>query len=104
MAVDSEQINVNITFKNTEATDALRTYAEEKIRHCLHKFVHHPTDAHLVLSVERHRQIAEISFHGDGANFKGEEESSDLYASIDALVDSLSIQLRKHKEKLTKHH
>ena len=28
----------------------------------------------------------------------------DMYASIDALVDKLDVQVRRHKEKLTDHH
>lgn len=97
-------ININTTFKNTESTDALRGYANDKISNCLKKFVHHDTDVHLVLKVEKNRHIAEASFRTDGGDFTGSEESHNLYASIDALVDSLSSQLRKHKEKITKHH
>lgn len=97
-------IKISITFRNTEATDALRAYAEEKLRNCLSKFVHRDTDAHLILKVERNRQIAEVNFRSDGAEFNGAEESDSMYTSIDQLVGSLSQQLRKHKEKLTAHH
>ncbi|MFM1849093.1 MAG: ribosomal subunit interface protein [Pseudomonadota bacterium] len=97
-------VNVNITFRNTDATDALKTYATDKISNCVSKFVHHDTEAHVVLKVERNRQIAEVSLHSDGADFAGREESDNLYASIDALTDSISQQLRRHKDKLTKHH
>ena len=100
----SHTINVHVTFKNTDATEALRTYATDKMSHCLKKFVHSDTEAHVVLKVEKLRQIAEISFHTDGKDFAGKEESPDLYASIDALSDSLTQQLRKHKEKVTSHH
>ncbi len=98
------QINVNITFRNTEGTAALKTYASDKIKNCVQKFVHRDTEAHLVLTVEKNRQIAEATFHTDGHDFAAKEESEDLYQSINALVDSLSQQLRKHKERMTKHH
>lgn len=97
-------VTVNITFKNTEATDAIRAYASEKISVCLKKFVHQNTEAHVVLRVERTRHIAEVSLHSDGHDFACKEESADLYASIDALVASLTQQLRKHKERMTAHH
>ncbi len=42
--------------------------------------------------------------HLSGADFIAKEESDSLYSSIDKLTDSLSQQLRKHKEKVTKHH
>ena len=104
MPNSNKQINVNLTFKNTEATEALKNYAQEKLSHCLSKFAHQDTEAHLVLSVEKSRQIAEVSFHTDGHDFKAKEESNDLYASIDALVGTISQQLRKHKEKITAHY
>jgi putative sigma-54 modulation protein len=31
-------------------------------------------------------------------------EADDMYAAIDALVDKLDRQVRKHKEKITDHH
>jgi putative sigma-54 modulation protein len=101
---NAKLVNVNITFRNTDATDALKAYATEKIANCVGKFVHRDTEAHVVLKVERNRQIAEVSLRSDGADFAGREESDNLYASIDALADSISQQLRRHKDKLTNHH
>lgn len=97
-------VHLAITFKNTDATEAIRAYADEKLGNCLKKFVHKDTEAHIILRVEKTRHIAEITFRSDGHDFVGKEESHDLYASIDLLVDSLTQQLRKHKEKTTQHH
>jgi putative sigma-54 modulation protein len=104
MTGNGRAVNVRITFRNTEATDPLKTYAADKIRSCVQKFAHQDTEAHVVLSVEKNRHIAEATFHTDGADFVGKEESGDLYASIDSLADSLSHQLRRHKERLKSHH
>lgn len=104
MSRESKIINVNVTFRNTEATDALKTYATDKIGSCLQKLVHQNTEAQVVLLVEKKRQIAEVSFRSDGADFQGSETSEDMYKSIDNLASSISAQLRKHKEKLTQHH
>lgn len=104
MDTNSRVVNVSVTFKNTDASDALKTYAEEKIGNVMRKFVHHDTETNVVLRVEKNRQVAEASFRADGAVFSGKESSEDLYASIDLLVDSITRQLRRHKEKLTKHH
>lgn len=102
--VQSKIIHVNTTFLNTESTDALKNYADEKVTSCLKKYVHHDTEVHVVLKVAKNRHIAEATFNVDGGNFSCTEESTDLYVSIDALTSALSNQLRKHKEKLTKHH
>jgi putative sigma-54 modulation protein len=99
-----KMVNVHITFKNTEATEPLKKYASEKIKNSMQKFVHHDTEAHIILKIEKNRQIAEATFRTDGADFIGREESDSLYTAIDALADSLSHQLRKHKDKLTQHH
>ena len=104
MTESQKIVNVNMTFKNIDATEPIRQYADNKIGNCLRKFAHSNIDAHLVLTVEKNRQIAEISIHFNGTNLQGKEESSDLYKSIDSLVDSLTMQLRKHKERLIKHH
>lgn len=104
MAQQDHDVKVNITFRNTESTEAIKNYASEKLTHCLKKYVHHNTEAHLVLKIEKNRQIAEITFHTDGADFIAKEETSDLYSSIDSLVHSVTHQLRKHKEKITSHH
>lgn len=104
MTTTAHTVSVLVTFRNTNSTDALRNYAEEKLSHAIQKFVHQDTTAHVVLLVEKSRHIAEIVLHADGADFQGKEESGDLYASIDSLADSIAVQLRKHKEKITKHH
>ena len=102
--VQSKVVNLNLTFRNIEPTDAIKTYCQDKLTNCLRKYIHHDTEANLVLSVERNRHSAEINFNVDGSSFSCSEESDDLYASVDALVGALASQLRKYKDKLTKHH
>ncbi|MBX7144538.1 MAG: ribosome-associated translation inhibitor RaiA [Oligoflexia bacterium] len=97
-------LSLNITFRGLDATDALRKYATEKLSHCVSKFLHQNAEGHLVLKVEKSRQIAELSMHANGTHFNGSEESEDLYKTLDLLADSISQQLRKHKEKLKSHH
>lgn len=100
MTSNPGEVNVNITFRNTDGTDPLKSYTTEKVTHCLQKFVHHSVDAHVVLTVEKNRQIAEITFNSNGSHFVAKEETGDLYTSIDAVTNSIASQLRKHKDKL----
>ena len=104
MGNNANIVNINVTFRNTDATEPLKTYVQDKMSTVLKKLVHQDTEASVVLSVEKKRQIAEISFHADGADFRGSEESANMYKSIDALVNSITEQLRRNKEKLTKKH
>jgi len=39
-----------------------------------------------------------------GADLHANAENEDMYAAIDALVDKLDRQVKKHKEKMTDHH
>ena len=104
MSDSFKAVHVNIAFLNLDASEALKQYATDKVTHCVRKFAHQDTEAHVVLKVEKSRQIAELSMHLSGADFIVKEESESLYASIDMLTDALSQQLRKHKEKATRHH
>ena len=104
MTENSRIISTNVTFKNMEATEALKTYAEEKVSNCLRKFARQDLEVNVVLRVEKIRQIAEVTFNYDGTMFNNSEESDDMYKSIDKLIDALTNQLRKHKERVTKHH
>lgn len=104
MTHQAHKITFRISFKNTEGTDPIRKYTTEKLEHAISKFIHHDTDVHVILKVEKNRQIAEATFRTDGADFVAREESDSLYPAIDALAEALAHQLRKHKEKLTEHH
>jgi putative sigma-54 modulation protein len=104
MGDSGKVINVNIAFVHMDATDALKSYATDKVRGVVQKFAHHDTEAHVILKVEKNRQMAEVTMHVDGADFIVKEQSENLYASIDMMVDTLTHQLRKNKEKLTAHH
>ena len=97
-------VKLQITFRNTEATEALKSYATEKITHCLQKFIHSDTEGKIVLRVEKNFQEAEFWGTVNGTELAAKAEKADLYSAIDALVDLLSQQLRKSKEKLVQHH
>src|SRR5262245_19833343 len=97
------RMRLNITFRNLEATDALKQYASEKIER-VHKYLDRAGEAHVVLSLERHLQHADISIHAGTFLLRGREKSEDMYASIDLAMDKIERQLRRYKEKLKHHH
>ena len=95
-------MKVDITGRNTEVTPALREFAEERL-HKLTKLLDDPIDAHVVLSIMKHRHIAEIQIKYRNVVLAGTEETGDLYASIGQVVDKLERQALKHKEKIHDH-
>jgi len=93
------EVKVSVTFRHIESTEALRKYAEEKIRR-IGKYFHTPSEAHVVLSVDsRNRQVAEIELHAHGTIIHGKEEMDDLYSAIDLVIDKIERQVQKRKEK-----
>ena len=95
-------MKVDITARNTDLTPALREFAEEKLDK-LTKLLDDPVDAHVVLSIMKHRHIAEIQIKCRNVVLSGTEETADLYASIGEVVDKLERQALKHKEKIHDH-
>ncbi|MBN2311049.1 MAG: ribosome-associated translation inhibitor RaiA [Candidatus Hydrogenedentes bacterium] len=82
-------------------TDALRSHIEgrlEKVRGHFDRVI----DAEVVLSIEKHRHIAEITLHANGVHIHGKESSSDMYASVDAVVDKLDKQVRRFKDRISR--
>ncbi len=95
-------IHLDITGRHVEITPALRNFAEEKLAK-LERLLDGPIEAHVVLSIMKHRHIAEIQIKSRSVVLSGTEETSDLYASIGEVVDKLERQALKHKEKIHDH-
>src|SRR5574337_578582 len=95
-------MQITITTRNIENTEALKRYAEEKITR-LQKFVDQITSAHIILSVEKHRQMAEVTLHVRELTIRGEESSDNLYSAIDLVADKLERQILRYKEKIVEH-
>ena len=91
-------MNIKVTGKNIEITDAIREYIEKRCER-LEKFEGKNTDVNVVCSIEREDQIVEIQINHDGEFLRVEEKNADLYASIDLAMDRAERQLRKEKEK-----
>ncbi|GAB4302295.1 MAG: ribosome-associated translation inhibitor RaiA [Desulfuromonadia bacterium] len=96
-------MNVTVTFRHMEASDALKGYAEEKLER-LKKYIDEPILAQVYLTVEKKiRHIAEISLTAKGITIKAAELTNDMYASIDAVVDKLERQVKRYKERIKTH-
>jgi putative sigma-54 modulation protein len=85
-----------------EQSDALKTYAEEKLERVL-KYIDEPVSAQVYFSVEKIRHVVEIVVSGKGVNTKASEATNDMYAAIDMVLDKIERQLKRYKEKLKAH-
>ncbi len=96
-------MQLNVTGHHVDLTDSMHNYVETKMQK-LERHFDNMTNVHVVLSVEKTRQKAEATIHIAGGNLFADSEDADMYAAIDAMVDKLDRQIKKHKEKHTDHH
>lgn len=91
-------MNINITGHHVEVTPALREYVTGKVDKVIRHF-DHVTSVHVILTVEKLVQKAEITVHVKGKDIHADSNDADLYAAIDKLVDKLDRQVLKYKGK-----
>ena len=96
-------MNIDVTGRHLDVTDALRAYVETKFER-LERHFDHVGNTHVILSVEKLRQKAEATVPINRGNVFADAEAEDMYAAIDALVDKLDRQILKHKGKSTNYH
>ena len=96
-------MQLNITGHHIDLTDSMHNYVQSKMER-LERHFDNVTNVHVILSVEKTRQKAEATMHVTGSDIFANAEDEDMYAAIDALIDKLDRQIKKHKEKVTNHH
>lgn len=91
-------MNLNVSGHHLDITPAMRTYVSGKLDRVTRHF-DHVIDAHVILSVDKLIQKAEVTLHVRGKDIHAECADADLYAAIDLLVDKLDRQVIKYKDK-----
>ena len=93
---------LNMSFKHMDATPSIKSYASEKSEK-LKKYFQGRITVNWNFSVEKQSQVAHCHLMGNNMDYFGESDSTDLYASIDQVIDKIEKQLRKHKEIVKDH-
>lgn len=94
-------MNIKITSKELEATEAIKDYIEKKAER-LEKYFGEEIDVYATIKTEGNDKVAEISIKAGSDEFRAVTAHKDLYASIDKDVDILEGQVRKMKTKKDK--
>jgi putative sigma-54 modulation protein len=95
-------MQVNITFRHLDPTEALKSHAREKVEH-VQRYIDRPSGAHVVLYVENLQHHADITMKAGSFLVRGQARSPDMYASIDQAAEKIEKQLKKHKERIKNH-
>ena len=96
-------MQITVTFRHMETSDPVRTYAEEKLSR-VKKYIDEPIDVQVALSVEKKiRHRAEVTIVAKGVTIKASDETNDMYAAIDTVIDKIERQVKRYKEKLKNH-
>lgn len=88
-----------ITGRNINVTPGLKAAVEEKIGK-LERYFNQDTEAIITLSVEKARQKIEVTIPVKGTIIRAEQESDDMYVSIDLVEEIIERQLKKYKNKI----
>lgn len=91
-------MQVNLQARNMELTGALADYVERKMGK-LSRYLD-AEEAQVTLLIEKNRHVAEVTIPMRGIILRGEEETTDMYRSIDLVVEKLERQVQKYKTRL----
>lgn len=87
--------------KNIQVTDPLKEYVEKRLKK-LNKYFENNPEAIVTLIVEKDRHRVEVTIPINGFILRGEEESVDMYTSVDLVEEKLEKQLVKYKARFMK--
>ncbi len=96
-------MRLQVKGKNVEVSEAIRSYAEEKLGR-LGRQLADPTRVELELAVEKNpsiadNHVAEATIWTKGPVLRAKEASTDMRASIDLLADKLERQVTRYRQK-----
>ena len=92
-------MKITISGKNIDVTEGLRAAVEDKLSK-LEKYFTPDTICNVTLSVEKERQKMEVTIPMKGHIIRAEQQSDDMYVTIDLVVDVIEAQLKKYRKKL----
>jgi len=95
-------MKISVTFRNGEGENWQKVYAEERIQK-LNKYLDAPAEAHIIVSMEKFRNVTEINLSSNGWNINAKEEAKDMHMALDNCIEKIEKQLKKQREKVREH-
>lgn len=92
-------MKLTMSGKNINITPGIRSMTERKFEK-LDRYFFKDVEANITMNVEKERHIIEVTIPFSGTIIRAEEETENLYDSIDKVVEVVERQIIKHKDKL----
>lgn len=93
-------MNVTVEARHMDVTDSMRQYVESKAAK-LPRFYDGVQSIEVVLDLDAEQSVAEVVVTASRKHtFVASARAEDMYASVDQVVDKITAQLRRYKEKV----
>lgn len=94
-------MKTTIVARKMDLTDGIKDYVEKKLSK-LDKFFDDDSEAKITMSVEKNRKKIEATIYSRDTIYRVEQITSDMYVTMDKIIDDMERQIRKHKTRLEK--
>jgi putative sigma-54 modulation protein len=92
-------VQVHLSGRGVDVAPALRRRVEAKLAK-VGRLLPKATEARVVLGLERHRHLAEITLQAKGATLHAEAAAADFPAALDLALEALAQQARRRKDRI----
>lgn len=101
--IRENDVKLIVTGRHVDVTEAMKNYAREKLSRVMHERPH-INEIHVIMDVQKYRHRVELSARGKNLELFCQEETADMYASIDRALAKLDRQLLRYKERHLRKH
>jgi putative sigma-54 modulation protein len=92
-------VQVHLSGRGVDIAPAFRRRVEAKLAKVA-RLLPKATEARVVLGLERHRHLAEVTLQAKGATLHAEAAAPDFPAALDLALESLEQQARRRKDRI----
>ena len=104
MQVANINLPIKVTGRHVSVTEPMKDYAIKKVEG-LHLDYPRIIEAQVILDVQKYRHMAEVVLHcANHITIEAAIETTDMYASVDQVMDKIAQQMRKYKTKIMRQH
>ena len=96
-------MQLELTTRHFRPAEDFKANLQKTVSDCAQKYLSNPQWAHVTVSLEDTRYSAEADVKFKGIVFHAGSEGYDLTGTVNAMIQRLEKQMRRHKEKIKNH-